>query len=166
METMGKAMLPGMRALTWCISVGLYLLCAGSLHQMELVAAVAAATIVTALAAKLRVRFLRTLEMKGRWLTLLWRIPPAMFQESWFLLIALLQRLAGKEGEGRFIEHQCPRCEYDHHDSARRAFMTFGVCITPNSYLVSYDPERKRVLLRQLVGRNISPIDRLFVELP
>jgi hypothetical protein len=113
----------------------------------------------------LRDKFKRPLLVRGVWFRLLWRIPIAMFAESWQLLVALLRQLAGRGGDGCFIEHRFPGPN-DEHEAARRAFMTFGVCITPNSYLVQYDREKGTVLVRQLVGTRISKVDRLFVELP
>jgi hypothetical protein len=80
-------------------------------------------------------------------------------------LTALLRQLRGVETEGHLIEHPFS-CPEDGHDLARIAFMTFGVCITPNSYLVYDDRKNGRVLIRQLVGKDLSTVDRLFVELP
>lgn len=156
----------GRGLIAWCSYFSLYLLFSGSLDGQELVAGAITASIVLSLVHRLRSTFTRTLAIRPVWLIFLWRIPWAMMEESWLLLRAVVRRLAGKEQEGLFLEYHCPGCEYDRHDAARRAFMTFGVCITPNSYLVHYDAEAEKVLLRQLVGKELSRVDRLFVELP
>ena len=150
--------------LAWLLFLALYLLLAGKASPEEGAAGAMAATITLLLARKLRKRFKRPLLLQPAWLLLLWRIPVAMLSESWLLAVALLRQLRGIETEGRLIEHPFTAPQ-DRHDSARRAFMTCGVCITPNSYLVYVDREKKRVLVRQLVGERISKIDRLFVEL-
>lgn len=152
-------------AVTWLLFLGLYLLFCGKVDRAELAAGAAAATVALLLAGLLRDKFKRPLLAKLSWFRLLWRIPVAMLSESWLLLKALVWRLLGRECEGVFIYHDFT-AEEDEHDDARRAFMTFGVCITPNSYLVYYDREKKRVLIRQLAGKELSEIDRLFVELP
>lgn len=156
----------GRWAMAWCAYLALYLIFTGNIGRQELAAGAVTASLALFLVIRLRRTFTRTLSIKPVWLIYLWRIPWAMLEESWLLLVAVLRRLAGQEQEGVFIEHHCPGCDYDRHDAARRAFMAFGVCITPNSYLVHYDPDRNNVLLRQLVGNELSRVDRLFVELP
>lgn len=150
----------------WCLYLCLYLLFAGSIEPAEITAGLITATVTLLLVARLKSRFRRTTSIKPLWLVYLLRIPFSMLQESWLLLTALGKRVAGKEATGIFIEHHCPGCDYDRHDAARRAFLTFGVCVTPNSYLVWWDRASGKVLLRQLVGKEISPVDRVFVELP
>ena len=158
------------RAVTTAILAGLflalYLLFSGSLAGEEVAVGAAAACGNAILVMLLREHFRRPFRVKLAWFVFLWRIPPAMFQESWLLLVALLHRVSGRETAGRFIEHPYPGQQDDEHAAARRAFMTFGVCITPNSYLVLYDRRKRRVLIRQLVGKELSPVDRVFVELP
>ncbi len=151
---------------SWCLVLGIYLLFSGSADPGELMAGAAAAATVLFLLKPLRTYFRKPLKMKRIWFVFLLRIPLAMLQETWLLAIALQRRLMGKEATGRFIEHPYPGEEDDEQDAARRIFMTFGVCITPNSYLVHYDRRKRRVLIRQLVGKSLSPVDRLFVELP
>jgi hypothetical protein len=149
---------------TWLLLLGLYLLLSGETDISEIVAGAATASFTLFLVRLLREKFKSPLLMKPEWFRLLWRIPLAMFSESWLLLKALVDRLLGREVEGVFIEHDFPG-EYDGHDDARRAYLTFGVCVTPNSYLVYQNRENKRVLIRQLVGKELSKVDRLFVEL-
>lgn len=150
---------------SWLLFLGLYLLLAGKGNASELAAGAFAATVTLLLTAMLRERFKRPLRIKPRWLWLLWRVPVAMLTETWQLLVALCRELAGCHVEGEMIEYPFTGPD-DRHESARRAVMTFGVCITPNSYLVYVDRQHKRVLIRQLVGKELSKIDRLFVELP
>lgn len=152
-------------AISWLAFVGLYLLMTGKADVSEIIAGAAAASMALYLVGLLRRKFKKPLFIKPGWIVLLWRIPIAMITESFQLLFALFSRLFGREVEGRFIDHEHP-APADEHDSARRAFMTFGVCITPNSYLVYYDREKRRVLIRQLVGEKLSKVDELFVELP
>lgn len=152
-------------AIAWLLFFGLYLLFTGDVSVAEVAAGIATATFAAFLVRLLREKFKRPLLAKPQWFRLLWRIPLATLSESWLLLKALVNELLGREQDGIFIHHDFPAQE-DRHDSARRAYMTFGVCVTPNSYLVYYDREKKRVLIRQLVGKELSSIDRLFVELP
>jgi multisubunit Na+/H+ antiporter MnhE subunit len=151
--------------ISWILFLGIYLLLSGKADVSETVAGAAAATVAILLVALLREKFKLTLMMKPIWFLLLWRIPPAMISESWLLLKALVQRLRGEEPDALLIEYPFPGPDDEHH-TARLAFMTFGVCITPNSYLVYYDRKNKRVLVRQLVGKELSTVDRRFVELP
>ncbi|UFS72130.1 hypothetical protein LPW11_08045 [Geomonas sp. RF6] len=152
-------------ALSWVCFSGCYLLLAGSKSPEEIVAAAAASSFLIFLVLHLKHPFKTPLRLKPSWLLLLLRIPWAMLEESWLLLFPLLRRLRGEEVEGVLLEHPFPPPR-DYHDAARRAFMTFGVCVTPNSYLLLEDRERDTALVRQLVGKEISKVDRLFLELP
>jgi hypothetical protein len=152
-------------AVTWLLFLGLYLLMSAAVNLSEVMAGAAAASFSLFMVRLLGEKFKKPLLMRPVWFLLLWRIPVAMFSESWLLLKALFARLAGREVEGVFIQHDFPG-EEDGHDAARRAYMTFGVCVTPNSYLVYQDRDKKRVLIRQLVGKELSEVDRVFVELP
>lgn len=151
-------------AVTWLLFLGLYLLFCGKADPSEVAAGGAAAAIALLLVRTLRDSFRSPLRIKAVWLLLLWRIPIAMFAESWLLLVALVRQLTGGRVEGTMVNHPFP-FEEDRHEAARRAWMTLGVCITPNSYLVYLDREKKTVLIRQLVGRKLSTVDRVFVEL-
>ncbi|MBJ6749750.1 hypothetical protein [Geomonas anaerohicana] len=152
-------------AITWLLFLGLYMLFCAKADPAEAVTGGVAALLALWLVGLLRDSFRSPLRLKPSWLLLLWRIPSAMLSESWLLLVALLRRLGGREEDGVMIEHRFDFPE-DKHESARRAWMTFGVCITPNSYLVFLDKKKKKVLIRQLVGKELSTTDRLFVELP
>jgi hypothetical protein len=151
--------------LSWSLLLVLYLLLSGNAGLSEVAAGSAAASFVLFLLLLLRDQFKRPLLIKAHWLLLLWRIPVAMFSESWLLTIALLRQLRGGRTHGHLLRHPYTP-PADGHQAARIAFMTFGVCITPNSYLVFHDRAEKQVLVRQLVGERISKVDRLFVELP
>lgn len=151
--------------ITWLSFLGLYLLFCAKADPAEATAGALAAALTLWLVNMLRDSFRSPLRLKPRWLLLMWRIPWAMLSESWLLLLAVMARLRGKTVDGISIEHSYDFPE-DRHESARRAWTTFGVCITPNSYLVFVDRKEKKVLIRQLVGEKLSEVDRLFVELP
>lgn len=152
--------------LLWVALISLYLLSAGSAAWSEMCAGILVAGGAVLLCRRLRNSFRRQLQFKPCWLIPLWRIIPALFLETWQLYRALAVRLAGRSVEGRFIEHHFMADTHDPYASWRFALMTFGVCITPNSYLVSFDPKRGKVTVRQLVGKEISMTDRKFLELP
>lgn len=148
----------------WFLLWGLYLLCAGSASPAEVVAGAASAGFVTWLLCLLPKDLARPLRFKARWLVLLLRIPWATLKESWLLTRALLLHVRGLPIDEVQIEHPLASVDERHRD-ARDAFMTFGVCITPNSYLVCFDAEKGVVVIRQLVGKELARLDRLFVEL-
>ncbi|MBJ6726106.1 hypothetical protein [Geomesophilobacter sediminis] len=155
----------GYLLLNWCAFLALYLLFAGEFNWSEAGAGAVFALLTTAAVAFLGKKFRDTLWAKPSWMRLLLRIPWAMLQETWLLVVALFRKLAGRAATGIFLQTVYPAPE-DEHDSSRRAYMAFGVCITPNSYLVYHDVKSRKVLVRQLVGKELSEIDRKFVELP
>lgn len=151
--------------LLWVACFGLYLAFSGSVSFAEVIAGGIVAATAVLLSMRLRRAFRRPLQCKARWLLPLCRIVPALFAETWQLYGALWRRLTGKPAGGRFIGYP-----YAYHDDpsagCRFTVMIFGVSITPNSYPVAYDPKRRMMLLRQLVGEKVSRSDRLFLELP
>jgi multisubunit Na+/H+ antiporter MnhE subunit len=151
--------------LLWGAFLGIYLIYAGSLSAAELAAGSAVAAFVAFLFLRLRKCFRSTYRFRCSWLPSLLRIFPAVFTESWQLYVCLAKRTVGKEVHGRFLEHRYVVDPADPHSSARFAFMTFGVCVTPNSYLVRVDRSKGNATVRQLAGDKMSVIDRKFLEL-
>lgn len=85
--------------------------------------------------------------------------------ETWLLMTALARRLSGRRAEGVLLEYPyLPETESP-RSPALRAFMTYGVCVSPNSYLVDIDMRKRVVSIRQLVGQEVSPVDKAFLEL-
>jgi len=149
----------------WSLFSGLYLLFADTLQVSEVVAGIV-------VGAGINVLF-QTVEAKGfdhyhprlRWLIPLWRIPGAVAWETWLLIVAVVRRgIGARRMTGLFITFPFDEEPGDPETNARMAIMAFGICVTPNSYLVKTDFEKKKIFLRQLVGRESSSLDRKFLS--
>lgn len=151
--------------LSWAVFLAWYLCFSASLERAELITGAVFALAMLLPMHHLHRDALATLHFKLPWLLPLVKIPWAMFQESWLLCLALFRRLVHGEAQGTFHERH-RLAPADEQRTARRVLLTFGVCITPNSYLVYLDPEAGVALVRQLVGKEVSPLDREFLELP
>ena len=151
--------------LMWPLFTAVYLLITGGFEKEEIVAGAVAGLGAAFLSLGLGVQFDRTVLLKPRWLILLLRIPWAMLAETWLLMTALLRKLGGEDVRGKFITVPCAAGRNDLHGAALEAYMTFGICITPNSYLVYYDQKTGQALIRQLAGKKLSRLDRIFAEL-
>ncbi len=92
--------------------------------------------------------------------------PEAVVKETGLLLGALVGALrAPGSVPGHMIEVPYPGTGSDDASCARRAFIAFGITLTPNSYVVEIDRERGVLFLHQLVGRKVARSDQAFLDL-
>ncbi len=90
-----------------------------------------------------------------------WRLPWAVLQESWDLAKALFSP-GPPQGAFHQAAYQPSASPLD--DVGARAVLAFGICFSPNSYVVDIDSQRRMVLLHQLVGEKIAATDQAFLE--
>lgn len=136
----------------WAVLFGFYLLLAAKQAVAEAVAGVAiaalgaAAATSTAGAGKLRFR------ARLPWLAQVARLPGRILADCGIVAVALWRRLVGRHvvsGEFRIVPFD-PGGD-DAESAARRALVTLGVTLAPNTYVVAVDRERGVLLLHQLV---------------
>jgi multisubunit Na+/H+ antiporter MnhE subunit len=150
----------------WGLFLGLYLLLVDTLQASELVAGAILGAGVTLLFQKVEALGFDHYHPRLRWLIPLWRVPGAVVWETWLLLTVVVRRgRGGKRVTGLFLIFPfSAEAPGDPDANARRAIMAFGFTVTPNSYVVKMDFERKNIILRQLAGRKLSDLDRRFLE--
>ena len=136
----------------WAILFGLYLLFAAKLAAAEaLVGGVAAAlaatgTMATARAADLHFR------PRIRWLRLIVRIPGRVLADCGIVGLALWRRIVQRQNvDGTFRIVPFDPGSDDAVSVARRALVTGGVSLAPNTYVVAVDRQRSVLLVHQLV---------------
>lgn len=136
----------------WLAFLLLYLLLAGNFDWQEGVAGLGLAGVATvAMTATRRAASLYFQPRLG-WLRHFRRLPRQVLVDCAIVATALaraLFRRAKVEGVFRTIPFD-PGGD-DAESAARRALVTAGVCLAPNTYVVAIDAERGEMLLHQLV---------------
>ncbi|MGH7170000.1 MAG: Na+/H+ antiporter subunit E [Gemmataceae bacterium] len=136
----------------WLAFLPLYLLLAASLDGQELVAGVVlsgvAALAVTATRRAGQLHF----QPRWRWLYHFRRLPGKVLVDCGVVGAALARALLRREQiEGTFRTIPFDLGGEDAESAARRALVTAGACLTPNTYVVAIDAERGQLLVHQLV---------------
>ena len=149
---------------SWVLFVAGYLLFAGKLEISEFIAGIIAAAGAVFLFNFIYVRR-EPLLVPPKWLPLLLLLPKATIWETWLLLIVLIRWRRGYHSYGTFINYPYRIRAANPHAAALRAYITYGVCFSPNSYLIDFDPKQRVIIIRQLVGNKLSESDESFLEL-
>lgn len=142
----------------WAALFGLYLLFVAKLTAAEaLVGSVAAAlaatgTMATARAADLHFR------PRIRWLRLLLRLPWRVLADCGIVGMALWRQIVQRQNvDGAFRIVPFDSGGDDAVSTARRALVTAGVSLAPNTYVVAVDRQRGVLLVHQLVPSSEPP---------
>jgi len=136
----------------WAAAFWLWLLLVGEWNEIELLAAVIAAT-ATATAAEYA-RAIGALPMRvplRRLVSLVSAVAmvPVDFAVLMAMLLAGIAR--GRMPEGRFVVHEWPVDGDDPESRGIRAWTAFAANFSPNAYVVDIDTEEQVVLLHDLV---------------
>lgn len=136
----------------WTIFFGLYLLFASKLAGSEVVVGFAAAALaatgatLTSRAARQRFR------ARVRWLLLLGRLPGRILTDCGMVGLALWRRLARRKTvKGKFRTIPFDPGGQDALSTVRRALVTAGISLAPNTYVVAIDRRRRVLLVHQLI---------------
>jgi len=148
----------------WAILLGVYLILVGSASTSELWVGAVLAAGVTVLLSWSKSTGMLALRLRWQDLAPLRYVPGAILRETGQDFYALVRRLAGQEVEGITLRLPFAPTGKDPESATRRALAIFGVTITPNSYVVRVDTDKGEILIRQLVGRELSLSDREFLR--
>jgi hypothetical protein len=136
----------------WVGFVLTYLLLAGSLQGAELVAAIVLAGLAALAMTAARKAGHLHFEPRLRWLALLGRLPGRVFADCGLVGAALWRALVRRQTiEGVFRTLPFDAGGDDPVSAARRALVTAGVCLAPNTYVVAIDFRRGFLLVHQLI---------------
>lgn len=142
----------------WVALLGVYMLFASKLAWAEAVVGAAAAAlgataaVVTARAGGLHFR------PRAGWLPLLGRVPGRVLADCGVVALALWRRLVLRQAvEGVFRTVPFDPGGDDAVSAARRALVTAGISVSPNTYVVAIDRRRGLLLVHQLVASPEPP---------
>jgi hypothetical protein len=143
--------------LAWVAFFWLWLLLAGEWNRQEWIAAAAAATVAATLGELARTRGGVRARVRRTWLLQAWSVPQQLFVDFGLLLWALVLSAARRKAvRGRFVARPFPAGGHDAHAIGRRAWIGVTATFSPNAYVVELDPDRKLVLLHDLIPSRAS----------
>jgi hypothetical protein len=138
--------------LWWVALFWLWFLLVGEWNRIELVAAAAAATVGASIAEPIRA-------VAGMRFAIPLRLVPSALQAVAMVIVdfgilmgILFKSLARRQvHRGRFVVRDFDVVGTDARSFGERAFRTFAANFSPNAYVVDMDPERRSVLLHDLL---------------
>ncbi len=149
---------------TWATLFGVYLLLVGNASLSELAVGAFLGLAVTALLLWSKSAGMLPLRLRWWFIAPMRYVPGAILWETGQDLYALIRRLAGQDVQGMTLRVPFAHTGKDAESATRRAIAIFGVTITPNSYVVCVDEEQGEILIRQLVGQELSKSDSEFLR--
>jgi hypothetical protein len=97
------------------------------------------------------------------WLKPVPLIPLLVVRDTVVVFAELARQLRGaRRRPGRLQIIQLPGTGDDAERNARDLFVTIGVSLSPNTYVIGFEPERNEMLVHQLVPTRPGSIDDLF----
>jgi multisubunit Na+/H+ antiporter MnhE subunit len=138
----------------WTVSFVLWLLLTSTLDPQELVAGAAASSIAAFAASIVQAKEDFGFRPQLRWLLRARILPRQVIADCWLLTAAVWRRVVlSKESRGSFKTFPFEHVGDDPESAARRALVTAGVSLTPNSYVVAFDRDKQELIVHQLVSR-------------
>jgi hypothetical protein len=143
----------------WAFCWGLWVLLVFKTEAAEIVAGAIAAAFAATGAELVRSRGYAPFRGELRWCRGLLRLPLEVSRETWSMIGLLVRHYArGEPIEGRFrIVHFDECAGKDPRSQARRAVATWRASVSPNTYLLGFDPERDVAVIHQLTASETPP---------
>ncbi len=144
-------------AISWAFLFALYCLLVGKLAPSEILTGGFVAGIAAIAAAAVREQSEIHYATKWSWLAHFARLPVKVLCDCFVVLAAVCRRPFLARGSGRSAEFEFNPGN-DHPESkARRALVTAGVSLAPNSFVIGIDRENHRLLVHELVPARDAP---------
>ena len=135
----------------WVGSMLLWLLLTSTIDKAEAIVGVGASMLAATAAEVVRATRRFDFRPRARWLLGAWKIPPRIAVESAQAWLALGRHLSGhKRVRGSLRAIPFRHGGAGPRDGARRAVATVAVSVSPNTFVVGFDPEEDIVLVHQL----------------
>ena len=140
-------------AVWWGVLLCLWLLFASGAAPAEVGAGVVGAGIAAAIAVlafrAMRVHFVP----RPAWAPALRRLPLQLVRDTWLVCSTLPRAVAGRPQRGGYTTIAAPTGGGGPMPETRRALLTNLLSLPPNTIVVSFDEDGKKMLVHQLVSR-------------
>src|SRR5919198_6140761 len=148
----------------WVVSLGLWLLLTSTVAFNEIgagvVAAAVAATVATAVHAREKVA--TPLRPGREWLRFGLALPRRIVADTWLLIRVLGGRLTGRDVDGGFRAVPLPETGEAGERRMLETLATIVISVSPNTFVVAFDDERRVALLHELVVQDHPTLDEVM----
>lgn len=144
---------------TWLVALAfLFMLFTGEWTAVDWIGAVACAAVAAAATVPMARLGLFDLRIRARWLRAVPAVVSQVFVDFAIVTGFLARAVArGERGEGRFVARaEFPAGSSDSEGTAWRGFVAVTATVSPNSYVIDIDPDRRNRLSHDLVPNRRS----------
>ncbi len=147
----------------WTACFLLWMLLTSTVDHSELIAGIGAAAIAATGFEVVRQHGEPRARPQWGWLKPVPRIPLLVARDTVVVFRELARQLAGgRRRPGRLHIVSLPDVPDESERNARFLFLTVGVSMSPNTYVIGFEPERGEMLVHQLAPRRPSSLVDLF----
>jgi multisubunit Na+/H+ antiporter MnhE subunit len=147
----------------WAASFALWLLLTSTVDHSELIAGAGAAAIAATVFEVVREHGAPRARLRWAWLKPAPIIPLLVARDTVLVFAELVRQLrGGRRRPGRLQVVGLPDLGDEAERNARHLFVTIGVSLSPNTYVIGFEPDRDQMLVHQLVPRRPASVDELF----
>src|SRR5437868_2105846 len=147
----------------WLACFALWALLTSTVDPTELVTGAGAAAIAATVFEVIRERSSPRARPRWSWLKPVPIIPLLVARDTIVVFAALARQLrGGRRRPSRLEVVRLPELGDEAEHNARHLFVTIGVALSPNTYVIGFEPERNEMLVHQLVPRRPTSVDELF----
>ena len=147
----------------WAASFAMWLLLTSTVDHSELIAGAGAATIAATVFEVVREHGAPRARPRWAWLKPAPIIPLLVARDTVVVFAELARQLrGGRRRPGRLHVVELPDLGDEAERNARHLIVTIGVSLSPNTYVIGFEPGRDEMLVHQLVPRRPTSVDELF----
>ncbi|TMK83834.1 MAG: hypothetical protein E6G57_15470 [Actinobacteria bacterium] len=147
----------------WAACFGLWLLLTSTVDHTELLTGVGAATLAATAFEVVREHGAPRARPRLTWLKPVPLLPLLVLRDTAVVFAELGRQLrGGHRRPGRLQIVRLPELGDDAERNAGHLFVTIGVAVSPNTYVIGFEPERDEMLVHQLVPKRPASVDELF----
>jgi multisubunit Na+/H+ antiporter MnhE subunit len=147
----------------WGACFGLWLLLTSTVDRTELLTGAGAAAIAATAFEVIREHGAPRARPHWSWLKPAPMVPVLVVRDTVVVFVELVRQLrGGRRKPGRLRIVPLPDIGDEAERNARHLFVTVGVSLSPNTYVIGFEPERNEMLVHQLVPTRPTSVDDLF----
>src|SRR5207248_4253761 len=147
----------------WAACFGLWLLLTSTVDRSELIAGAGAAAIAATGFEVVREHGAPRARPRWAWFKPAPILPALVVRDTVVVFADLARQLrGGRRRPGRLQVVRLPDLGDKAERNAQHLFVTIGVSLSPNTYVIGFEPDRDEMLVHQLVPRRPGSVDELF----
>jgi multisubunit Na+/H+ antiporter MnhE subunit len=147
----------------WLACFGLWLLLTSTVDHTELIVGAGAAAIAATAFEVIREHGAPRARPRWSWFKPLPVIPLLVARDTVVVFAELIRQLRGGRRRARRLHAiALPDVGDEAERTARHLFITVGVALSPNTYVIGFEPDRGEMLVHQLVPKPSASLDELF----